>query len=57
LPGEPVDGLPGLGFPRWQVELLKVRNGQPGSWVVEWSDGRFKPARKQVLEQQKLLVG
>jgi protein ImuA len=57
LPGEPIDGLPGLGFPRWQVELLRVRNGQPGNWVVEWSDGKFRPIEKQVLEQQKLLVG
>jgi protein ImuA len=57
LPGEPVDGLPGLGFPRWQVELLRVRNGQPGSWIIEWSDGKFKPVEKRVLEQHKLMVG
>ncbi|TCZ67064.1 Error-prone repair protein ImuA [Flaviaesturariibacter aridisoli] len=35
------DGLPGLGRPRWRVRLLKVRNGQPGSWDVEWA-GRFR---------------
>jgi protein ImuA len=57
LTSEPVEGLPGLGFPRWQVELLKVRNGQPGSWVVEWSDNKFKLVEKQALEEQKLLVG
>lgn len=57
LPSEPVDDLPGLGFPRWQVELLKVRNGQPGNWVIEWSESKFIPVEKQVLEQQKLLVG
>ncbi|PST82856.1 Error-prone repair protein ImuA [Pedobacter yulinensis] len=34
-------GLPGVGFPHWQVELLKVRNGIPGSWEVTWSEGRF----------------
>ena len=37
------DGLPGIGFPRWQVELLKVRNGKPGSWQLEWVDGKFQP--------------
>lgn len=37
------EGLPGVGFPRWNVELLKVRNGSPGSWLVEWSSGRFHP--------------
>jgi protein ImuA len=57
LPSEPVDGLPGLGFPRWQVELLRVRNGQPGNWIIEWADNGFKPVHKQVQEQQKLMVG
>jgi protein ImuA len=57
LPSEPVDNLPGLGFPRWQVELLRVRNGQPGDWIIEWSDGKFKPVEKEVLEQQKLMIG
>lgn len=33
--------LPGVGHPRWEVALLKVRNGQPGKWVVEWRNGRF----------------
>lgn len=35
------DGMPGVGFPRWQVDLLKVRNGKPGSWQVEWAAGQF----------------
>ncbi|WDF79623.1 Error-prone repair protein ImuA [Mucilaginibacter sp. KACC 22773] len=41
LPSELEDGLPGVGFPRWQVELLKVRNGNPGCWQVEWVAGSF----------------
>lgn len=41
LPSLLEDGMPGVGFPRWQVELLKVRNGHPGIWNVEWSAGRF----------------
>jgi protein ImuA len=57
LPSEPLDGLPGLGFPRWQVQLLRVRNGQPGIWVVEWSDGKFKPVEQQILKQDQLMVG
>ena len=43
LQSETSDGLPGVGFPRWQVELLKVRNGKPGSWQLEWVDGKFQP--------------
>lgn len=34
--------LPGMGFPRWNVQLLKVRNGKPGSWQIEWSAGQFR---------------
>lgn len=42
IPSASADGLPGVGFPRWNVELLKVRNGKPGSWQVEWAEGRFQ---------------
>lgn len=35
-------GLPGVGFPRWQVDLLKVRSGQPGSYLLEWAANHFK---------------
>lgn len=33
--------MPGLGFPRWNIELQKIRNGKPGSWQMEWSLGEF----------------
>ncbi|MFL5811132.1 MAG: ImuA family protein, partial [Flavisolibacter sp.] len=36
------DQMPGVGFPRWNVELLKVRNGKPSSWELEWSEAKFK---------------
>ena len=52
LPSEPADGLPGLGFPRWRVDLLRVRNGQGGSWVLEWADGKFVAVEPTVVEQQ-----
>jgi protein ImuA len=32
-----LDDLPGVGFSRWEVELLKVRNGKTGKWQVEWT--------------------
>lgn len=37
----PGDDMPGVGFPHWKVELLKVRNGKPGSWDVEWFADQF----------------
>ena len=42
LPSELTDDMPGVGFPRWNVELLKVRNGKPGNWKIEFVAGRFK---------------
>jgi len=44
---------PGVGFKRWNVELLKVRNGQTGSWEVEWKDRSFRivEPEKQTLWQ------
>lgn len=46
LPSENENGMPGLGFPRWQVELLKVRNGNPGSFVLEWAGEKFEEVKK-----------
>jgi len=57
LPSEPIDGLPGVGFPRWNVELLRVRNGQPGNWTVEWCGGNFRLVERQVLAQELQNVG
>jgi len=54
------EGMPGVGFPRWNVELLKVRNGNPGSWMVEWSVGGFKlipepiPALESTEQRRKI---
>jgi protein ImuA len=41
IPSEIEDDMPGVGFPRWQIELLKVRNGNPGIFQLGWSAGRF----------------
>ncbi|MCS3798994.1 ImuA family protein [Niastella sp. OAS944] len=40
-PSIPIDNLPGIGYPCWKVDLLKVRNGCPGSWQIAWMNGRF----------------
>jgi protein ImuA len=52
----PGDEIPGVGFPRWNVELLKVRNGKPGAWQVELIDKKFRllpTAAEVVFELQK----
>lgn len=54
LPSELGDELPGVGFPRWRVDLLRVRNGDRGSWNLEWTDGFFTPVPEiQESESQK----
>jgi protein ImuA len=53
LPSAPMHGLPGVGHLRWQVELLKVRNGQTGSWVLEWQQGRFMPVHEISITEER----
>ncbi len=42
LPSVRYEGLPGVGFPAWEVTLEKVRNGQPGSWHMQWVEDHFE---------------
>jgi protein ImuA len=50
------DDLPGLGFPRWKIDLFKIRNGKPGSWQMEWSSGKFNAIPNFVEKTQELLT-
>jgi protein ImuA len=38
LPSRPVRGEPGVGRPRWRVELLRCRGGEPALWEMEVPD-------------------
>jgi protein ImuA len=49
LPSTTADDLPGVGYPQWKVELLRIRNGRPGVWNVTWQNGAFRTAHKPVL--------
>ncbi|WP_345955948.1 Error-prone repair protein ImuA [Mucilaginibacter sp. PAMB04168] len=59
LPSRQEDELPGVGFPQWQVELLRVRNGNPGTWKLEWTDTGFMPVEENLAAypEQHLNVG
>jgi protein ImuA len=59
LPSETGDDLPGIGFPRWNVELLKVRNGKPGTWQIEWAGGRFRhiSTLATIIHDQQMKTG
>ncbi len=47
LASQPEDDLPGIGFPGWNVELLKIRNGKPGTWQLQWQDNKFVSSENQ----------
>ena len=34
----PLDGVPGLGDPRWRLELVRCRGGATGTWILEACD-------------------
>jgi protein ImuA len=49
------DDVPGVAFPRWNVNLLKVRNGRPGNWLIEWNKNSFTYIPKiAAIPQQEL---
>jgi protein ImuA len=52
VPSETEDGMPGVGFTRWNVELIKVRHGNPGNWTLEWAGDRFVEVAE--IQQEKL---
>ena len=56
---EPIDGMPGLGFPQWKVELLRIRNGKPGAWEIRWENGKFQAIDQPIatVVEEKLKVG
>ena len=41
LPSLSLGSLPGVGQSAWDVQLLKVRNGRPNAWQVNWSAQSF----------------
>lgn len=44
LASESMNNMPGIGFPKWRIELLRIRNGKPGAWNVQWINGKFHHA-------------
>ncbi len=51
--------LPGISFPKWNVELTKVRNGKPGEWQMEWKSVGFalvKQSQIKIIEQLRKVV-
>ena len=57
LPSISDNNMPGVGFPRWNIELVKVRNGKPGSWQIEWAGGKFITHLVPLLQEQQKKTG
>ena len=58
LPSEPIDDLPGIGSSAWRVELLKIRNGRPGTWNIHWKNGIFQSVQlPSVIAPQQMKAG
>ena len=44
------DELPGLGFPTWNVNLLRLRNGKGKTWELVYRKGRLQHIVPEVLK-------
>lgn len=45
--------IPGIGHPCWQVELLRVRNGKPGSWKIFFMAGKLIITETATIQQSE----
>jgi protein ImuA len=55
LPSAPVAGEPGIGQPRWRVELQRCRGGMPAVWEVEACDAAGHVAGSAALADRPAL--
>ena len=60
-PSEIIKGIPGVGNPRWEVNLLKVKNGEGGKFLIEWAEHKFaplqtKPQENTIIEERGLIA-
>lgn len=44
---------PGIGFPRWNVDLTKLKNGLPQAWQLQWSDQGLEYLQHDSVTPQK----
>lgn len=50
-PSQPPPDIPGLGPPRWRVELERCRGGRSGAWVLESSEAEHGPHPFRLVSQ------
>jgi protein ImuA len=52
VPTQSQGDRPGRGFPRWLVEVLKIRNRRPISCEIEWTGEQFVQIPTQADEEE-----
>ena len=52
-------GMPGVSFPRWRIDLERIKNGKPGSWNLECVEGKFVVDQKidATLKERNRRIG
>jgi protein ImuA len=50
-PSQPPPEVPGLGPPRWRVELERCRGGRSGAWILESSEADHGPHPFRLVSQ------
>lgn len=50
-PSQPPPDVPGLGPPRWRVELERCRGGRSGAWILESSEADHGPHPFRLVSQ------
>lgn len=50
-PSQPPPDVPGLGPPRWRVELERCRGGRSGAWILESSEADHGPHSFRLVSQ------
>ena len=50
-PSQPPPDVPGLGPPRWRVELERCRGGRSGAWILESSEAEHGPHPFRLVSQ------
>jgi protein ImuA len=53
MPSEAFDEMPGICFPKWRVELMRIKNGKPGAWEIQWMYRKFVHVQQFLNSQQQ----
>lgn len=53
LPSIMHDELPGIGFPVWRIELIRLRNGKAGKWDLVFRNGQLESLSREKISMEE----